>query len=616
VVVEGSSLRYTPVETPGLVSMPYTISDGHGHSASAIVTVQVVPRATAAPHATDDAISLPVGTTAPLDPLANDTGADGTRAGLTIRQLGTPLPPGGVSAAVVGGVVQITAGRTAGHFTIPYVIADAEGLTANGTIDVTVTAGVNQAPVANPDLGTAQAGTSRTYNVLANDTDPDGGTLRLDGVGPVSPATAGSASTSGSSISVTAAIGSSGTVTIPYTIRDDQNATASSTLTLTVSACPTLPVLTLKPFATPFETPITLSLGIDLVALLSKVTYGTPSVGTAVADALGAVTYTPPDDFNGTATVPYTVRTVCGDQASGTLSIQVNRPPQAPDLTARTSRSAAVTIHVVGVAGGATDADGDQLKVTAIGTPSMGTAKIVDGKDVVFTPDSTSTGSTTFTYTVSDVGGLTSIGSITVDLFNTPPKVENDDKTIPTGTVPPPWNVLQNDSDVDPGDTLSIVGPLQVSPASAGTASFDGPNITFTPAAGLGPTTVVVTYAVSDGLASTAATLTIKVTNQPPTAGADHETVALANGSSVTFTDVLDNDTDPDGPHDGLRVTSATVAPTAGTATPTADGLGIVFTSAVGGPATVIINYVVTDADGGTASSTVTVDITAAAPPP
>ncbi|MGL4421888.1 MAG: Ig-like domain-containing protein, partial [Gemmataceae bacterium] len=39
----------------------------------------------------------------------------------------------------------------------------------------------NAVPVANPDTATAQTATAKTINVLANDTDADGGVLVITG---------------------------------------------------------------------------------------------------------------------------------------------------------------------------------------------------------------------------------------------------------------------------------------------------------------------------------------------------------------------------------------------------------------------------------------------------
>lgn len=75
--------------------------------------------------------------------------------------------------------------------------------------------------------------TSKTFNVLANDYDPDGNTP-LSLVSVSYGGSLGSASVSGSNVYFEA-YGSTGTAVVTYTVSDSLGATANGTLTITIT---------------------------------------------------------------------------------------------------------------------------------------------------------------------------------------------------------------------------------------------------------------------------------------------------------------------------------------------------------------------------------------------
>ena len=91
-----------------------------------------------------------------------------------------------------------------------------------------------------------------------------------------------------------------------------------------------------------------------------------------------------------------------------------NTSPTAVDDTASTPEDTAVDINVVS---NDTDADGDTLSVTALTTPSNGTAAITASSTttVTYTPNTGFVGTDRFTYTVSD-GTDTDTGTVTVNV--------------------------------------------------------------------------------------------------------------------------------------------------------------------------------------------------------
>jgi VCBS repeat-containing protein len=134
---------------------------------------------------------------------------------------------------------------------------EADSNTIAGTVNFT---NVNDAPTAVADVGSAGENETKSFDVLANDTDPDAGdTKALVSIGTVTVTSAngavsginaaGAFSIVGGQIQFSPGAlfdalgaGQTATVTINYTMEDGQNAASSSTLTLTVNGANDAPI--------------------------------------------------------------------------------------------------------------------------------------------------------------------------------------------------------------------------------------------------------------------------------------------------------------------------------------------------------------------------------------
>ena len=133
--------------------------------------------------------------------------------------------------------------------------------TTHNTLSVTVN-GANDGPVAVADIGIAGENETKSFDVLANDTDVDVGDVKtlLSPLGSVSVSSgntvingidaSGAFAVVGNQISFTPgtlfdhlAVGDTATVVVNYTMEDSQHATSSSTLTLTVNGENDAPVI-------------------------------------------------------------------------------------------------------------------------------------------------------------------------------------------------------------------------------------------------------------------------------------------------------------------------------------------------------------------------------------
>src|SRR5438128_1772717 len=152
------------------------------------------------------------------------------------------------------------------------------------------------------------------------------------------------------------------------------------------------------------------------------ITSVTATNGTAVIVGGTNVVFTPATNFNGTATIGYSISDGNGGTNSALITVTVspaNDPPVAVDDNASTAEDVPVTISPLD---NDSDVDGDSLTIISL-SPTNGTAVIVGGTNVVFTPATNFNGTATIGYTISDGNGGTASALITVTVSpaNDPP---------------------------------------------------------------------------------------------------------------------------------------------------------------------------------------------------
>ncbi|MDQ6989057.1 MAG: tandem-95 repeat protein, partial [Mariprofundaceae bacterium] len=149
-----------------------------------------------------------------------------------------------------------------------------------------------------------------------------------------------------------------------------------------------------------------------------------PSLGVAVVDVYGVVTYTPTLNLNGTDNIEVTVTDSGGLAAVVTIGVTISAVNSAPTAstavitTAEDTASVAVTPTVV-------DPDvGDTFTFTILAQGANGVASIV-ANQLVYTPNLNVNGTDNFTYTVKDAAGLTVAGTanVTVTAINDAPVI-------------------------------------------------------------------------------------------------------------------------------------------------------------------------------------------------
>jgi len=278
----------------------------------------------------------------------------------------------------------------------------------------------------------------------------------------------------------------------------------------------------------------------------------------------------------------------------------VNAAPSASNDSAATSENVAVLIPVTD---NDTDSDGDALTVEIDDEPSDGDA-VVQGSAILYTPSTDFSGTDEFTYTVTDPSGDSDTASVTVTVSDTnaAPTASSDTATTVEGT-PVLINVSDNDADPD-GDPLTV--SVTTSPSN-GVAAVQGDDILYTPDSGFsGTDEFVYTITDPDGAEDSApVVVSVSNVNADPVAVDDVVTTEQDDPLSIG---VLVNDSDQDGDDLTLTIVSQ---PVNGVAMLSSQGTRIVYSPDTGFVGTDSFVYEIDDGNGGSATATVDVTVTA-----
>ena len=625
------SYSFVPVAnyTGAIPVITYSVSDGNGGTDTSTLTLTMVS-VNDAPAGTDNAVvvaedtayTFAAGDFGFTDP--NDTPANGLQAVII-----TTLPPAAEGTLLLSGV-PVTAGQTIAVADIPNLTfqpaANVNGI-GIGSFTFQV---VDDGGTANGGQDTDQSPNTFAFNIVpVNDPPVDG-----DETNTVIEDT-----------TLTVTNGAAGDLL--------NNATDVEGNPLTITSYTIAGIAGAQPVGSP-------------VAIAG--------VGTITINANGSYSFTPAANYTGAIPViTYTVSDGNGGTDTSTLTLTitpVNDPPVDGDETNIVIEDTTLTV-ANGAAGdllnNATDVEGDPLTITSytitgiagaqpVGSPvaiaGVGTITVNADGSYSFAPLANYTGAIpVITYTVSDGNGGTDTSTLTLTItpVNDPPVDGDETNTViedTTLTVSAAGGLLANTTDVD-GGTPSVIdftvagqtGPFSVGTgyviAGVGTITINANgSYSFAPAANYTGAIPVITYTVSDGAGGTdtsTLTLTMIPVNDPPVDG--NETNTVIEDTTLTVTDgatgdLLNNASDVEG--DPLTITGYTIAGIAGTqqvGTPVViGGIGTITINANGSysftpvanfdGAIPVITYTVSDGNGGTDNSTLTLTMIPVNDPP
>ena len=341
-------------------------------------------------------------------------------------QAGAPYATGTVDTDSGRGMFEFTYTPQGGFVGIDSFIVELEA-THVGTariehLDIPISVAVRGEPIAKNDEVSVLEDETVSIDVLANDSDPEGGDLVLLSTTGYTPHL--DVRKVGNRIHVKAKPGSGGkTETFHYTIKNQHGLTATGKVTVDVESRNQSPTaLDDGSLSSPIRVDQGDSITIDVLGNDTD-----PDGDTLRIVDVGQSTYRANIQIRGNTIwfksrsgiydaiekFEYTIEDEAGEQSTATVTVYVrlvNLDPIARTDRATTNAGQSVTVKVLR---NDLDLDGDDIWVVGVFPTSQGTVRY-SRDSVTFTPKSTATGTVRLTYTIRDEFGATDRGTIRV----------------------------------------------------------------------------------------------------------------------------------------------------------------------------------------------------------
>ncbi|MFN0244158.1 MAG: Ig-like domain-containing protein [Planctomycetota bacterium] len=548
-------LQYVPGTFVGNTSFTYSFLNSFGCPAQATVSVTVNPN----PTAVNDALAACAGVTSQINVLANDSpGAGATFNCNSLTVTGPVAGQGTVTKLSCSGatctqcVLEYNPGAFVGNTSFTYSFLNSFGCTAQATVNVTI----NPNPTAVNDALTTCAGVSAQVNVLANDSAGAGATFNCNSLTVTGPAAG-----QGTVTKVNCTGATCTQCVLEYSPGAFVGNTTFTYAFLNSFGCPAQATVNVTVRPNPNTGPDSLTTCAGQAKQLDVLANDTPGAGasfncnslTVTGPPAGQGTVTKvnctgptctqcvleynPGAFVGNTSFSYTVQNSFGCASlPRAVAVTVKPPPNAADDSGLlTCRNTPITIDVL-----ANDvpADGRFLVCntlailsgptnnagTAVPTACTGTAQsCINTCRVVFTPNPSFLGTTSFVYEITDNNGCKD--TATVNLRVCAPTTVNDNAELCEGDTVD-INVLGNDTTAQGCGVLSCASIVIVNAPDHGTAVLTGcvgtapctgcrVRYTYTDNAFFSSDSFTYTVRDQNGCISNTATVTIAVKPKP-----------------------------------------------------------------------------------------------------
>ena len=598
-VTPDGRLRYVAPAEAGPRTVEYTVSDGTadttGRLAVDVLAADSIDTTAATPL--PDVGRGEVGKPIVLRPLDNDVpGTDPTTPSARLQLAGNVTAPDGttVETSVDAGTVSVTAGAP-GTYLLAYTVRYGVAPFARGAIRVDVRAATERPGeiTAMLDQAVVHGQTATIVDVLANDVDPAGGLLVVQGTETESSDAVEVAVLRGRWLRIAATRPSlrPNPVLVRYTVTNGAGKSATGDVsvlqlpeptddtpvavddTATVRSGDHVSIPVLDNDIDPGGATLQLSPEVEGAERSGMLPLGGPDGG-ASTDPLGAayvsgsvVRYQAPEvTTQQTVTVTYVVENDAGARASGTARVTVVPPPstdllnRAPAPATLEGRVVAGDTITVSVAGSGSDPDGDSTTLAGLASaPRLGRVLAQTPSSITYQAYPTSGGTDDFTYLLGDRFGKVGTGTVRIAVAppgDPQPVVAVDDQV----TVAPGATVVVDTlaNDIQPIGERAGVQPLEpLNPGLAGRATLDPESgrVTVTGPPADDPLTLRYSIVGASGEPSTAS---IRVrgragVNLPPVPR--NALAQPGTGATSVVVDLLAGAVDPDDPEGPLRVT-------------------------------------------------------------
>ncbi|MFL0860103.1 tandem-95 repeat protein [Vibrio parahaemolyticus] len=573
----------------GSETLTFTATDPSGESISQTVNFTVAPVA----DIVADKATVVEDTSTVIKVLGNDTfEGDGK-----VVSLDTNNGPanGTVSVNPDGSVTYTPNDNYHGADSFTYIVTSG-GVSESTTVNVDVTP-VNDAPVAKDDIATTQEDTAVTIDVLPNDTDIDGDTLRIDSASV--PSDQGTVEIVDGKLVFTPAENFNGDAEITYTVTDGE-LTDEAKVSVTVNPVNDAPTIKVDAVESITENAVSTD---TVVATLTVRDTDTPEdrltvslennsngyfvlVGDEVKLTQAGVDAVNNDELNlKDLTISASVSDGVNPTANDSDSLIVNRVNDAPTVEnaiADQELSEDFATYTIDLNDAFKDSD-SALNFSVSGNSNVLVS--IENGIATISPTADWNGSETLTFTATDPSGESISQRVDFTVASVADIVA--DKATVVEDTPTIIKVLGNDTFEGDGKVVSL--DANNGPANGAVSVNPDGSVTYTPNDNYHGTDSF-TYIVTSGGVSESTTVSVDVTpvNDAPVAKDD---IATTQEDTVVTIDVLPNDTDVDG--DKLSIQSATV-PEAQGKVEIVDGK-LVFTPAENFNGHAEITYTVTD---------------------
>ncbi|MBB1290143.1 tandem-95 repeat protein [Pseudoalteromonas sp. SR43-6] len=511
-----------------------------------------------------------------------------------------------------------------GEDAFSYQVANELGMTDTAVVEITILA-VNDAPIAlDNTYSVTNNGTLVVLSpgLLINDSDIDLDDLTVDTT-PVSEPTRGQLTLfDNGGFEYQGEQNMQGQDSFQYRVVDAQGAQAIANVTIVSSNTNVAPVTKNDSYSLSEDETLVVTAANGVLSndtdpnndsfSVDETFMVAPTHGQLLLATDGSFSYVPDANFNGVDQFQYQAIDSLGATSSATVTLVINSEPDNPVAQNDAYQFSKNKLFEVTVQNGLLINDfnieaGDlSVNTTAINTTQNGELTLNADGSFIYQPDLGFIGVDSFTYSISNEQGLTATAQVTLSEsgVNTFPQANDDRYTLDEDSSASLLDVLANDTDAD-GDTITISNIEN----TAGEATIVAGKIQFTPPANFSGE-IVLTYTITDGYSTgnegindrtASVTITVTPVNDAPTANADSAT--MNEDAPALLVNVLANDSDIDG--DTLVITAAT----ADRGSASVVDNKIQYTPAANTNGTAIINYTISDGNGGTATTNLTITI-------
>ncbi|MDA7535262.1 Ig-like domain-containing protein, partial [Verrucomicrobia bacterium] len=444
-----------------------------------------------------------------------------------------------------------------GFDTFEYTIKDIDGTTSSGVVTITVN-GVDDTPLALDDSYIVDEDMALNVvvdrGVLSNDSiGGDGGTLIISQEALPEHGTL-TVKTDGSFIYLPFD-NYYGTDSFTYSISDIDGDVDSATVNITIKNVNDLPVAQDDLYSVDEDNNLSIETengvlsndniggdGGELIIVQETL----PDHGLLTLEKSGKFLYVPAENYNGKDKFSYSISDIDGDLVSATVTLIVNSVDDQPlaqdDFYSVDEDARLLAGNDLGVlSNDSIGGDGGILEIKTATLPQNGELKINENGAMMYSPDPNFNGVDSFAYSISDVDGTVSTGTVTIDVnsLNDSPLAQDDSYTVDednTLSVEIVDGILSNDE--AGGDGGELVASLLANPNHGTLILKDDGSFTYIPIADYsGVDSFTYSIADSDGDINIARVLIVVLEEPgiPPAINIQPDDAFLADGSGLTL---------------------------------------------------------------------------------